>query len=53
VQFGEGSGKKTPIPLISLPQFLGPAIGLDTETLGISLNRIGPEKILATLVRSR
>lgn len=46
VQFGEGSGDKPKIPVITLPQFLGPALGIDFDSLGIHLNKISPTPIL-------
>ncbi len=46
VQFGEGSNDKPKIPCITLPQFLGPAIGIDFDSLGIRLNKISPQTIL-------
>jgi heterodisulfide reductase subunit B len=46
VQFGEGASDKPKIPCMTLPQLLGPAIGIDSESLGIQLNKISPQAIL-------
>ena len=46
VQFGEGAPDKPKIPVLTLPQLLGPAIGLDLDSLGIRLNKISPQEIL-------
>ena len=46
VQFGEGASDKPKIPVITLPQFLGPAIGIDEDSLGIQLIKISPQTIL-------
>ena len=46
VQFGDDAGEVPKIPVITLPQFLGPALGIDFDTLGISLTKISPQKIL-------
>lgn len=46
VQFGEGASDKPKIPCMTLPQLLGPAIGIDSESLGIQLNKISPLAIL-------
>lgn len=53
VQFGESSNGKDPIPVMPLPQFLGPALGIDDESLGFQLNRISAEPLLATLKGGR
>jgi heterodisulfide reductase subunit B len=47
VQFGDGTEGKERIPVLPLTQYLGAALGIDTEALGISLNKISPEHILA------
>ena len=47
VQFGNGTEGKERIPVLPLTQYLGAALGIDTEALGISLNKISPEHILA------
>ena len=46
VQFGPEAGDKPKIPVITLPQFLGPALGIDFDSLGIQLNKISPMPIL-------
>ncbi|MHA3964345.1 MAG: CoB--CoM heterodisulfide reductase iron-sulfur subunit B family protein [Candidatus Thorarchaeota archaeon SMTZ1-45] len=46
VQFGEEAGDKPKIPVITLPQFLGPALGINEDSLGISLIKINPQPIL-------
>ena len=46
VQFGEEAGDKPKIPVITLPQFLGPALGIDEDSLGIQLVKISPQTIL-------
>ncbi|MHA1134953.1 MAG: CoB--CoM heterodisulfide reductase iron-sulfur subunit B family protein [Candidatus Thorarchaeota archaeon] len=46
VQFDDLAGDAPKIPVIPLPQFLGPAIGIDFEKLGFSLNKIDPQAIL-------
>jgi heterodisulfide reductase subunit B len=46
VQFGPEAGDKPKIPVITLPQFLGPALGIDFDSLGIHLNKISPMPIL-------
>jgi heterodisulfide reductase subunit B len=47
VQFGEGVDEKERIPVLTLPQFLGPALGISPEKLGISFNKISPSRIFA------
>lgn len=46
VQFGEESGDTPKIPCITLPQLIGPAIGINFDSLGIHLNKISPQAIL-------
>jgi len=46
VQFGETAGDEQKIPVLTLPQFLGPAMGIDFDSLGIQLNKIDPQAIL-------
>lgn len=46
VQFGDEAEDVPKIPVITLPQFLGPALGIDFDSLGISLTKISPQKIL-------
>lgn len=45
VQFEESEGLDK-IPVMTLPQFLGPALGIDFGSLGMELNRINPQAIL-------
>lgn len=51
VQFGEGTAGKDRIPVLTLPQFMGTAMGIDEETLGISLNKISPTVLLEFMSR--
>ncbi|MBN2228439.1 MAG: hypothetical protein JW779_02525 [Candidatus Thorarchaeota archaeon] len=46
IQFDDLAGDAPKIPVIPLPQFLGPALGIDFEKLGIHLNKIDPQVIL-------
>lgn len=46
VQFGEMAGDGQKIPVLTLPQFLGSAMGIDFDSLGIQLNKINPQAIL-------
>jgi heterodisulfide reductase subunit B len=46
VQFGDMAGDEPKIPVLTLPQFLGHAMGIDFNSLGIQLNKISPEAIL-------
>jgi len=46
IQFDDLAGDEPKIPVIPLPQFLGPAIGIDFDKLGIHLNKIDPKVIL-------
>ncbi|MFX1484871.1 MAG: CoB--CoM heterodisulfide reductase iron-sulfur subunit B family protein [Promethearchaeota archaeon] len=46
VQFGDEYDDKPKIPVITLPQLLGPALGIDQYSLGIQLNKISPQPIL-------
>lgn len=48
IQFGDDTEGLEKIPVITLPQLLGPALGIDPDTLGISLTKISPQKILET-----
>jgi heterodisulfide reductase subunit B len=52
VQFG-GRWEKSRIPVLTLPQFLGPALGIDDDDLGLHLNRISPSRILGSLAGVR
>ena len=46
VQFDDLAGDAKKIPVIPLPQFLGPALGIGTDMLGVHLNKIDPNAIL-------
>jgi len=46
VQFGDEVGDLPKIPVMTLPQFLGPALGIDFDSLGIELNKISPQPVL-------
>lgn len=47
VQFDDLAEQGVPkIPVIPLPQFLGPALGINFDKLGIYLNKIDPKTIL-------
>jgi len=46
IQFEDLAGDAPKIPVIPLPQFLGPALGIDFDKLGIHLNKIDPQVIL-------
>jgi heterodisulfide reductase subunit B len=52
VQFG-GRLEKSRIPVITLPQFLGPAMGILDDDLGMYLNRTSPSQILRSLTGVR
>ncbi|MGY5879644.1 MAG: CoB--CoM heterodisulfide reductase iron-sulfur subunit B family protein [Candidatus Thorarchaeota archaeon] len=52
VQFG-GRWEKSRIPVLTLPQFLGPALGIDEDDLGLHLNRTSPSRILGSLTGVR
>ena len=52
VQFGESASGKQ-IPVIPLPQFLGPAMGIEEDRLGFDLNRISPQPIVSTVQARR
>jgi len=47
-QFGTRAVKSR-IPVMTLPQFLGPALGILEDDLGIQMNRISPGQLLDTL----
>ena len=51
-QFGNRAGK-TRIPVLTLPQFLGPALGILDDDLGIQMNRISPSRLLDSLTGMR
>lgn len=46
VQFGDAAGNKPRIPVMTLPQFLGPPLGIDFDSLGMEMNRISAQAIL-------
>jgi heterodisulfide reductase subunit B len=48
VQFGVGVDRAEAIPVITLPQFLGSAMDIDSDRLGLHLNRISADRILAS-----
>lgn len=52
VQFG-GRLEKSRIPVMTLPQFLGPALGILDNELGMYLNRTSPSQILGSLTGVR
>ncbi len=52
VQFGE-EAVKDKLPIITIPQFLGPALGIDDDTLGLELNKISPTHIIDSLQEVR
>ncbi len=49
VQIGDNEVPEPRVPIITLPQLMGLAYGIDKESLGINLNRISPEGILSKL----
>jgi len=46
VQFGDEVSDLPKIPVMTLPQFLGPALGIDFDSLGIEMNKISPQPVL-------
>jgi heterodisulfide reductase subunit B len=52
VQLG-GRLEKSRIPVMTLPQFLGPALGILDGELGMHMNRISPSRILESLTGVR
>ncbi|TFG14165.1 hypothetical protein EU537_04395 [Candidatus Thorarchaeota archaeon] len=48
-QFSGEIDRSQLLPTITLPQLLGPAIGIEDDALGLALNRISPETIMNTL----
>lgn len=52
VQFG-GRWEKSRIPVMTLPQFLGPAMGILDDDLGMHMNRTSPSRILESLTGVR
>ncbi|MFW9846210.1 MAG: CoB--CoM heterodisulfide reductase iron-sulfur subunit B family protein [Candidatus Thorarchaeota archaeon] len=51
VQFGEDTTSKDRIPVLTLPQFMGAAMGIDEQTLGLPLNKIRPHVLLEFMHR--
>lgn len=51
VQFGEDTTGKDRIPVLTLPQFMGAAMGIDEQTLGLPLNKISPQILLEFMHR--
>ncbi|MEM2142456.1 MAG: CoB--CoM heterodisulfide reductase iron-sulfur subunit B family protein [Candidatus Thorarchaeota archaeon] len=49
VQFEEGFDPKDRVPVLTLPQFLGPALGVDKNALGAYLNKISPDRVFESL----
>jgi heterodisulfide reductase subunit B len=49
VQFEEDFDPRGRIPVLTIPQFLGPALGIDKNTLGTYLNKISPDKLFAAV----
>jgi heterodisulfide reductase subunit B len=47
VQFGDKAGDRKRIPVLPITQFLGPALGIDEEALGVDLNKIDPHEIIS------
>lgn len=52
VQFG-GRLEKTRIPVMTLSQYLGPALGILEDDLGMHMNRTSPSRILESLTEVR
>jgi heterodisulfide reductase subunit B len=48
VQFGGTVDRAEAIPVMTLPQFLGSALNIDSDRLGLHLNKISPDRILAS-----
>ncbi len=46
VQFGERAGSRKKIPVLPIPQFLGPALGIGEDVLGVELNKIDPHSVI-------
>ncbi len=46
VQFDDEASNLSKIPVMTLPQFLGPALGIDFDSLGIEMNKISPQPII-------
>jgi heterodisulfide reductase subunit B len=50
VQFGENADPEVRIPVLTLPEFLGPALGIEPSKLGISYDKIDPSKVFASVM---
>ncbi len=48
-QFSGEIDRSQLLPTITVPQLLGPALGIDDDSLGLMLNRISPDAIMNTL----
>ncbi len=46
VQFGETNASERKIPVITVSQFLGHALGISDERLGLSMNKISPYSLI-------
>ena len=46
IQFDDLAGDEPKIPVLTLPQFLGPALGINFAKLGMALNKINPQAML-------
>ena len=53
VQFGEDTDSSKMIPVIPIVQFLGPALGIKEDVLGIELNKTSPDIILSALQEAK
>ena len=51
VQFGDDIEAKDRLPVLTLPQFMGVALGIDEQTLGLPLNKISPKVLLEFMHR--
>ncbi len=52
VQYGNGM-EKSRLPVMTLPQFLGPAMGISDDDLGMYMNRTSPSRIIESLTGVR
>ncbi len=52
-QFGEGMSPEERIPVLTLPQLMGPALGIPMDELGVWLNRIDSKPIFGALQEAR
>jgi heterodisulfide reductase subunit B len=50
VQFGESADSESRIPVLTLPEFLGPALGIEPSKLGTSYDKIDPSKVFASIM---